>query len=165
LFGRGLVIRARASGHQPKELLMTAHPAGAPDQAVTLPMFDKGSVGYHQLLDNVREGMIVFVHTRDRVSVSKQCRVGVILTPQLDQARLRIVPPPYTGLAAEERLYDFKPIKALAGSRLEFRLRSNRPLREGLVELSAGPESTQRLPLAPSATNGRWPNPGGCVSL
>jgi hypothetical protein len=147
LYGRSFVVKAKAAGHQPKELFLTAHPVGAPEKAVTLPMFDKGSAGFHQLLDNVRAETVVYVHTKDRASVSKQHRLGVILTPQLEQARVRIVPPAYTGLPAEEKPYEFKPLRALTGSKLEFRLRSNRPLREGTMELIGGSETAQQIPL------------------
>ena len=43
IYGKGLVIRVKATGHQPKEVFLTAFPPGHPEQAVTLPMFDKGS--------------------------------------------------------------------------------------------------------------------------
>ena len=100
LYGKGLVVKVKAAGHRPKEVFLTALPPGHPEQAITLPMFDKGGAGYDQLLDNVRTDLVVFAHTKDRVSQSKQVRIGVVLTPQLEKAFVRVAPPAYTGLKA-----------------------------------------------------------------
>jgi ElaB/YqjD/DUF883 family membrane-anchored ribosome-binding protein len=153
IYGSGLVVKVKASGHQPKEVFITAFPPGHPEQAVTQPMFDKGSVGFDQLLDNVRTDLVVFAHTRDRVSESKQVRIGVILTPQLRRAFVQIAPPAYTGLKTEEKIYEFKGVQALEGSEVRFRLQSNRPLREGLLEITAGDQPPQRIVMKKSAEN------------
>jgi len=44
---------------------LTAHPLEHSEQAVTVPMFDKGRSGFDQLLDNVRTQLVVFAHTKD----------------------------------------------------------------------------------------------------
>jgi hypothetical protein len=153
IYGSGLVVKVRASGHQPREVYLTAFPPGHPEQAVTQPMFDKGSVGFDQLLANVRTDAMVFAHTRDRVSESKQVRVGVVLTPQLSRAYVRIAPPAYTGIKTDEKAYEFKGVQALEGSEVRFRLQSNRPLRDGLLEIAAGDQPPQRIVLKKSADN------------
>ncbi len=134
LYDKGLVIKVKAAGHQPKEVFLTAFPPGHREQAVTLPMFDKGAAGYDQLLDNIRGDLLAFAHTKDNVSESKQVRIGVTLTPQLEKVFMRIAPPAYTGTKPEEILYAFKAAQALEGSEIKFRLQSNRPLREGFIE-------------------------------
>jgi hypothetical protein len=103
LYGKGLVVKVKSSGHRPKEVFLTAQPPGHPEQAITLPMFDKGAVGFDQLLDNVRTNLVVFAHTRNRVSLSKQVPIGVILTPQVEKAFVIVTPPAYTGLKAAEK--------------------------------------------------------------
>jgi len=87
------------------------------------------------------------------VSESRQARIGVLLTPQLEKAFVRIAPPDYTGLKPEEKRYEFKGVQALEGSEVKFRLQSNRPLREGLLEITAGDQPPQRLVLKKSADN------------
>ena len=87
------------------------------------------------------------------MSESKQVRIGVVLTPQLEKAFVRIAPPGYTGLKPEEKLYEFKGVQALEGSEVKFRLQSNRPLREGWLEITAGDQPAQRIMLNPTATN------------
>ena len=153
LYGKGLIVKVKALGHQPKEIFLTSFPPGHPDQAATLPMFDEGGVGFNQLLDNVRTDLVVFAHTKDHVSESRQARIGVLLTPQLEKAFVRIAPPDYTGLKPEEKRYEFKGVQALEGSEVKFRLQSNRPLREGLLEITAGDQPPQRLVLKKSADN------------
>ena len=151
LYGKGLVIRVKASGHQPKDVFLTVLPGGESTNAFTLPMFDKGKLGYDQLVDNIRTGLVIVAHTKDKVSVSKQARIGVALTPKLDSAFVRIAPPAYTGLKTDEKPYTFKPVQALEGSEVRFRFRSNRPLREGVLEISGGEQQVQKIEMRPSA--------------
>lgn len=153
VYGKSLIIKARASGHRPREAYLTAHPPGAPDQAVTLPMFDKGSGNFHQQLERIDRDLVVFAHTKDGFSRSRMTRIRVILAPQLEESSVIITPPAYTGLPVEQKADAFKGVQALAGSTLQFRLRSNRPLREGLLELSGGEHPLTRVPLGTNTAN------------
>jgi ElaB/YqjD/DUF883 family membrane-anchored ribosome-binding protein len=153
LYGKSLVVRVKSSGHQPREVFLTSFPVGQPERSVTVAMFDKGRVGFDQLLDNIRDDLVIYAHTKNRVSLSKQSRISVVLTPQLEQAFVRVVPPAYTGLKAEEKGYAFKGVQALEGSEVHFRLQSNRPLRAGAIEFIAGDQPPQRAELAQSAEN------------
>jgi len=153
LYGKGLVVKVKASGHRPKEVFLTAQPPGHPEQAITLPMFDKGAIGYDQLLDNVRTKLVVFAYTKDRVSLSKQVPIGVILTPQVEKAFVIVTPPAYTGLKAVEKPYAFNGVQALAGSEVRFRLQSNRPLREGRIEITTGDPPPPPVTMKKTAEN------------
>ena len=153
LYGKGLIVKVKALGHQPKDIFLTSFPPGHPEKAATVPMFDEGGTGYNQLLDNVRTGLVVVAHTKDHASESKQVRIGVVLTPQLERTLVRIAPPAYTGLKPAEKLYDFKGVQALEGSEVKFRLHSNRPLRAGWLEVTTGDQPPQRIALKPSAEN------------
>jgi ElaB/YqjD/DUF883 family membrane-anchored ribosome-binding protein len=153
LYGKGLVVKATASGPRPKELFLTSFPPGHPEQAATVPMFDKGSVGYDQLVDNIRTELQVCAHTKDGSTWSRQAHIGVVLTPKLERAFARISAPAYTGLKPEENPYAFKGLQTLEGSEVRFRLQSNRPLRDGLIELICGDQPPQRVPLRKSADN------------
>jgi hypothetical protein len=153
LFSKGLIVKVKALGHQPKEVFLTAFPPGHREQAVTIPMFDEGGVGFNQSLDNIRTDLVVFAHTKDDASESKQVRIGVVLTPQVDKAFVRIAPPDYTRIQPEEKSYDYKSVQALEGSAVQFRLQSNRPLREGWLEITSGDHAPQRIVLKKSADN------------
>ena len=153
VYGGSLLVTARASGHRPGELFLTHYPAGRPEQAVTVPMFDKGDRGFTQQVEGIKSETVLFAHTKNLHSLSKQRRVGVVLTPKLERAFVKIVPPAYTGLAAREQALQFKSLKALEGSVLTFRLLSNRPLREGAIEFEKAPGEVERVVLKPSAEN------------
>lgn len=153
LYGKGLIVKVKAAGHRPKEVFLTSFPPDHPGQSVTVPMFDESGAGYNQLLDNVRTGLVAFAHTKDHVSESKQVRIGVVLTPQLERTFVCVAPPAYTGLAPTEKPYDFKGVQALEGSEVKFRLQSNRPLREGWLEITAGEQPPKRVALKKSADN------------
>ncbi len=153
LYGKGLVIRVKTAGHQPKEVFLTAHPPGHPEQATTVAMFDKGRSGFDQLVDDIRSELVVYAHTKDRVSLSKQTRIGVVLTPQLEKAFVRVAPPAYTDLKPEEKPFAFKGVQALRGSEVRFRLQSNRPLREGTIEITSGDQPKQLVKMTKSAEN------------
>jgi hypothetical protein len=59
LYGKSFVVKVKTAGHQPREVFLTSHPPEKPEQAVTVAMFDKGSAGFDQLLDNIRTDLIV----------------------------------------------------------------------------------------------------------
>ncbi len=153
IYGKNFVVKVQASGHHPKEAYLTAHPPEHPEQAITLPMFDKGSGGFQQQLENIRSELVVYAHTKDGLSRSRKTRIGLILTPQLEQSFVKVTPPAYTGLAPEEKPYRFDGVQALAGSEIQFRLRSNRPLHDGILELTGGQQPPQRITMSPTNEN------------
>ncbi len=145
VFGESLVITAKSSGHRPGELWLSWFPDGHPEQVETVPMFDKGERGFTQQIEGVRSNLVLFVHTKNRHALSKQRRVGVILTPKLERAFVKITQPTYTGLPPDEHALTFKNVKALEGSTIEFRRQSNRPLASGHLTVTA--ESGTVLPV------------------
>lgn len=152
VYGESALITAKASGHRPGELFLNYHPVDQPQEVTTVPMFDKGEHGFTQQIENVRTELIVFAHTKNQHALSRQRRIGVIFTPRLEKAWVKITPPAYTGLAPEERQFHFKALKALQGSTIEFRLASNRPLASGQILVNATTAATQ-LALTPRGEN------------
>ena len=136
VYNAALLVTAQSSGHRPAELYLSWFPAGRPKQTATLPMFDRGERGFTQQIENVKSDIVVFVYTKNQHAISRQRHVGVILTPRLDKAWVKITPPAYTELPPIERLFDFKNVKALEGSTIQFRLASNRPLASGLLTVT-----------------------------
>ncbi|HEY2343836.1 MAG TPA: hypothetical protein VGH90_12420 [Chthoniobacteraceae bacterium] len=153
VYGQGLLFNVRSSGHRPSDLFLSFYPEGHPLQTITIPMFDKGERGYSQQLDGIKSNLVVYAQTRDAHSVSKQRRVSVLLTPKLEKAWVKITPPAYTGLPPEERPLQFKSLKVLEGSLIEFRLQSNRPLGAGQIEIVKSPREVEAIALEPSAEN------------
>jgi hypothetical protein len=135
VYGKTLAVRVAWHGHEPRELFLAAHPPDRPDERVTVPMVRDAKRGFIADLADVRSDLVLVAGSKDRSFYSQQRLVRVVLTPRMEQAWVEIAPPAYTALRAEERKLEFKSIGALHGSTLRFRLRSNRPLRAGLVEL------------------------------
>jgi hypothetical protein len=150
VYNKSLVVKVKHSGHRPGEVFLTYHPPNHPEQAVTVPMLDKGNVGFYQEIGNIKSDLVLYAHTKNQHSLSKQRRLEVLLTPKLEKAVVQIAPPTYTGLKAEEKPFDFKSLRALSGSRMQFRLQSNRPLRDGTLEIIKSASETQRVPLTRS---------------
>jgi hypothetical protein len=136
VYGQNIVITARSHGHRPGELFLTSFAPENPAVRTTVPMFDKGDRGFTQQIEGIKTNLVVFAHTRNGHSLSKQRRIAVILTPKLERASVKIEPPAYTGLAPDERSLQFKSLKALEGSTLTFRLASNRPLASGRISVA-----------------------------
>jgi ElaB/YqjD/DUF883 family membrane-anchored ribosome-binding protein len=150
-YGGSLLIMVKTAGHRPDALFISYFPPGHPEKTVTASMFDKGERGFAQQIEDIHSDLILIAHTRNRHAVSRQRRVEVILTPRLEQAFVKITPPSYTGLATLEQPFQFKNIKALEGSIITFRLRSNRPLGSGALTVTDAKGSVDNVAMAPNA--------------
>ena len=115
---------------------------------MTVPMFDKGAQGFAQQIEGLKRDLVIVAHSKNRHSMSRERSVSVVLTPRLEKAAVKITWPSYAGMPPEQHAVPFgKNVKALAGSRIEIRIESNRPLREGSVELVKGPGEVERIAL------------------
>lgn len=150
VYGGKLTVRAVWGGHEPRELFLSAHPAGHPEQVVMLPMI-RDHDGFWQEIGDVRNELVVFAHSKTQSYFSHRREIRVLLTPRIEQAWIETSPPAYTGLEPRERPYAFKPTSALIGSHVRFRLRSNRPLSEGVLELTRENGETETIALTPVA--------------
>jgi hypothetical protein len=153
VYGQNLMVTAKTAGHHPGELFLSYHAPEKPELVTTVPMFDKGDRGFTQQIEGVTTDLVLVAHSKNRHSLSKQRRVQVILTPKLESAFVKLSPPGYTGLKPDERPLQFKTLKALVGTELTFRLRSNRPLKEGRIELTRAPGDAETFPMTASAEN------------
>ncbi len=152
IYGQNVMIAAQTHGHRPADLFVTFYPPDEPEKAVTVPMFGKAKQGFAQQIEGVKTDLIVVAHSKNKHSISMQRRVAVVLTPRLEKATLTITALAYTSLSPEERAVPIgKSVKVLAGSRIEARLESNRPLRDGRIEWVKGPGDVQSIALAPAA--------------
>ncbi|MEX2577682.1 MAG: hypothetical protein WD342_01380 [Verrucomicrobiales bacterium] len=145
-------IEVEYSGHRPRELFLTVAHADDPDNRTTIPMFAQGEDGFVQQIDQVDADLLVRAHTKTRRSISEARRIGVILWPQLEDAKATVSAPAYTRLAKRENRLGMEKATAptlsvLAGSEVTFALRSNRPLSEGSVGLQSSDPEPLETPL------------------
>lgn len=146
VFNEGLLVSAAYTGHRPRDLYLTAFDPADPDGSrVTLPMFARGKEGFIQRLDNIRSDLMVYAHTRNEKAISRQRAIRVVLTPRAEQAFVTVEPPAYTLLEPRESSYHFKDVRALAGSDVSFRVRSNRPLDHGRIAFEGSNGGTQEV--------------------
>ncbi len=152
VYGGKLTVSVRWNGHEPRELFLTAR---APDavEGVTLPMIRDGAGGFTQEIANVRTDLVLVAHARNRSFYSRERAVRVLLTPKIERAWLDIAPPAYTEIKPGEKPFPFKSASALTGSELRFRLQSNRPLRDGVMEVTGEDGRTERVAFAVGAEN------------
>ncbi len=148
VYGGKFTVKVRWAGHEPRELFLTAHPPGKPAAAVTLPLIRDGADGFTQEIADVRTDLVLVAHARNRSFYSRERTLRVLLTPKIERAFLETVSPAYTAIKPEERPFAFKSATALGGSELRFRLQSNRPLRDGVMEVTGDDGRTERVPLA-----------------
>lgn len=150
VYGKTLSVRVAWSGHEPRELFLTAQPPDNPAAGVSVPMVREGKNRFVADLADVRTDLVLVAHAKNRSFYSRRRLVRVTLKPRIEQAWVEIAPPAYTTLRADERKLDFKTVGALEGSLLRFRLRSNRPLREGAIEVTreGGGDEPSRVVLA-----------------
>lgn len=151
LYRESFTVKCRWSGHDPKELFLTAHPPGEPEKAVTIPMFAQEKGVFVQKIEDVRTNLVIHAHTRNGWSRSRTHPLTVLLTPQFLMASVSVAPPAYTGLAAKGSEFGFNGLNALKGSRVTFRLASNRPLKEGVITLATASGKPQAIKLTPDA--------------
>ncbi len=151
LYGGSFILEVRASGHQPREVFLTASPQDGDAAPFTLPMSARGDGTFVARLETIRQPLEIVAHTADEGSRSKRAVLGVILTPQVGSALVRITPPEYTGQKTRELSYRFTALQALEGSEIGFEIRSNRPLGMGKVTIETGEGDPVSLPLSPAA--------------
>lgn len=150
LYGDSITIGATASGHQPRELFLTATPSSTPGgKPLTVPFFSRGDGTFVASLENIRHPLILVAHTADGASRSHRLPLNLILTPRIGPATLSLAPPEYTGLKPREMSWRFTALQALEGTRITFGLSSNRPLGPGTLTLETDSQPLSTLPLAP----------------
>jgi len=143
-------VKVKWSGHDPKELFLTAQPPNEPEKAVTLPMIPQEPGVFVLQLDDIRTDLLVYAHTRNRWSTSTAHPLAVLLTPQFASATVAVKTPNYTGLPEKKSPFTFSGLTALSGSQITVTLRSNRPLKSGQITLAAGSGAPQEIELKPS---------------
>lgn len=145
VYGNGFTVEVKASGHQPKELFLTAV---SQDGKITIPMSARGDGTFLARLDNITSELTVTSHTGDGSARSHRRVLGLILTPGLERTTLTLTPPAYTGLPSREVPYRFSALQALEGTGITFRIESNRPLGTGKLDLDTGNGAPVTFPLA-----------------
>jgi hypothetical protein len=151
LYGGSCLIEVRASGHQPKELFLTAKPAAGSVIPVTVPLAPRGDGTFVARLEDIREPLELTAHKSDNATRSHRRTLDVVLTPQIGASVVRIEAPAYTGQKIREIPYRFTALQVLEGTRIFFHVTSNRPLGAGSLMFECEGSETTNTPLAHAA--------------
>jgi len=149
LYGASQLIEVRATGHQPKEVFLTAKALSGSALPVTLPVAPRGDGTFVALLENIREPLELTAHKSDDSARSHRRKLSVSLTPQIGASTVRVEPPAYTGQETRESPYRFSALQVLEGTRIIFRVTSNRPLGAGTLTFESEGVETTSTPLIP----------------
>ena len=147
LYDGSRTIEVRASGHQPRELFLVARATEGGTTDLTLPMSARGDGTFVAHLENIRQPLELTARTADGSTRSLHRLLNLVLTPQLGPAFVRLEPPAYTGLPARETPFRFSSLQALEGTRITFRLQSNRPLGTGSISFESEGSPVDKIPL------------------
>lgn len=121
--------------------------------------FQEGPGRYAQKLEKVVQPVeFAFATGRAR---SHWHKVDLLLQPRIARADVTIIPPPYTGRPKQSNLAGKAPLVAIAGSQAVVTLTSNRPLKEGSLQIhpsnEAGIESmVSAEPVGPHTVSFKW---------
>jgi tetratricopeptide (TPR) repeat protein len=151
LYGDSRTVEVRASGHLPKELLLVARSTDGVSTDLTLPMSARGDGTFVARLENIRQPLELTARAADSSTRSLHRLLNLVLTPQIGPAIVRLEPPAYTQLPAREIPYRFSALQALEGTRITFRIQSNRPLGAGSIRLESEDAPLETIPLAPAS--------------
>jgi uncharacterized coiled-coil protein SlyX len=161
IYGSELEVTAETDAAA-EQLELVVEPEGKP--AGALPMFPESESRWRAVLARVTEAGRYYV----RAGRSRSPRYGirVLTVPQIEEVRVRLVPPEYARLASYEGALPEEGLRGLRGTRVTLTVTSNRPLAGGRIVLQPVPPAAKRpspvkrppplvLAMAPAA-------PGSC---
>ena len=133
-YGDSLEVRVAVSGALADEVELVFDAVDGTEQ--TLPMFPEPDGRWRTVLARVTTS--TDYHVRARRARSERYKIEVITVPSLENVRVRITPPPYTGQAPYEGPVPNDGIAGLRGTRVELWAASNRPLSGGRLTVTGG---------------------------
>ena len=145
LYGSPQEISVLTTGRPVDQVELVIVDSGNQEEA--LPMFPEPDGRWRAVLSKVTEPTRYYA--RAYRSRSRRYRIDVITVPRIENVRLRIVPPDYTRSAPYEGPLPADGVAGLPGTRVEIRVRSNRPLSGGKLSLLCRePVGTEGVPAA-----------------
>ena len=149
LFGGQIAVRAVTRGMPVDKLWLVAKSGTNETRAIMFLAPDKS---FFQTLVNLREPTDYFV--TDGTARSRKFSVGIRFTPQITMVEVAETFPEYTGKPPRSGKLSDEPQSLPEGTRVAFRVASNRPLKSGALALTpvlGG--KTNFMPLLPETQN------------
>lgn len=157
LYGDDVLVTATTSSRSLERLqLVTRTDDGTENVMPMLPTgaadSDAESYRWQSLLTRVTEPLNL--HARSGRSRSRYRQLDVQMTPQILPPVVRVTPPQYTGGGTYEGPIPSDGLNGLAGTVVQWRVQSNRPLSEGLVRLQYRDGPRHQVSLRPAEETG-----------
>jgi hypothetical protein len=149
LYGGQVEVRAVTRGMPVDKLWLVAKSGTNETRAIMFLAPDKS---FFQTLVNLREPTDCFV--TDGTARSRRFSVGIRYTPQITMVEVAEIFPDHTGKPAHTGKLSDEPQSLPEGTRVAFRVASNRPLKSGVLELTPvlGGKAV-KIPLLPEVQN------------
>jgi hypothetical protein len=155
-YGDGLDVFVTPEGRRPidaVELVLQPRSAAASDlTGEVLPMFQEPGGRWRAALAEVKDELRYFARAR-RVR-SQKFSIAVRTLPEIEEVRFRATPPAYSGLPVLDGPLPDGGLAGLKDTRVEIRIRSNRPLQQATVTFigrEQSPREEQWLPVTEGA--------------
>ncbi len=154
IYGGSTDVRATLDGGVSDRADVVIKSAGSAEE--TIPMFPEGENKWRATLANVITSGVYFV--RANHARSDRFDLTVITVPKLENVSVRVTLPAYTHRPPYEGPIPQNGLEGLAGTRVELRAKSNRPLSGGTVTFTSSqsgattqPAPVTLAPVAPGA--------------
>lgn len=147
LYGGQCEVRAKTTGRPVEKLYLVARTRG---ETTRTTMFVAPDRSFFQTLGNLRDETEYYV--TDGRARSHRYQIAIRDTPRITLVQVKTEFPPYTGLKTRVRKLTDESLCLPLGTRLTFRVGSNRPLASGRIALAPLMGGERRtVPLAPEA--------------
>ena len=152
-YGDGLDVFVTTAGPPVDELELVLRTINSKSvlREESLPMFPDSPGRWRASVSSITTPGQYWV--RARSARSHRFKLDVITVPQLEEVRFRVTPPAYTRDAPYEGPLPQGGLSGLAGAKVEVRVRSNRPLSRGALELISG-DHHETVTLQPISADG-----------
>ena len=145
LYGQDVLITALvAQGHVERMLLSSRNDAG---QEQLLPMLAQSDHKFQAILTRVTEPLTLMARSGSSRSQAK--RLEVTMTPKILPPSVTITPPAYTRGSVYRGAIPDQGLVGLKGTQVEWEVRSNRPLAEGLLSIQYTDGESELIKLLP----------------
>ncbi len=150
LYGQDCFVTALVQqGHVERMLLSTRNAAG---QEQVLPMLAQSVDKYQAVLTRVTEPITLIARSGSSRSQAK--RLEVIMTPKILPPTVTITPPAYTRGSVYRGGLPDQGLVGLKGTRVDWEVRSNRPLAEGRLTIQTNDGASEIIKLLPTEPAG-----------
>lgn len=169
LYGQDVLVTAEVlQGRVGRMLLSSRNESG---QEQLLPMLPQNDHKFQAVLTRVTEPLTLIARSGSSRSQAK--RLNVTMTPKILPPTVVITPPAYTRGSVYRGAIPDQGLVGLKGTQVEWEVRSNRPLAEGLLSLQFNDGTTELIKLLPAkdsssdldATDAGLPPVVGTISL